>query len=97
MHLARTEGRLVLAGACLLLQDPAGETTLLAWPSPGTTWNAITETLTVDGTELRVGDGLVLGGGEFLSPVDPSEWVVPPTPQCWSEKRWLVEAILGVR
>lgn len=95
VHTAGIAGELVRDGRCLLLRTPDGVNHLLAWPHPGTTWNPSERSVTVDAVEFHLGEAITVGGGEFKSPLDGAEWVVPPWRECWRERRWLVEFIPG--
>jgi hypothetical protein len=93
VDLAAIRGQLVLDGRCLMLRTSDGANHLLAWPYPGTAWNAFDASVTIDGMRLRPGETITVGGGEYDSPRRTDKWVVPPPRGCWREKRWLVEGI----
>lgn len=80
-------GRLVHQHGCLELHWE-GTQRMLAWPSPATEVRG--DTIVLYGREIHVGDYLVVGGVEVMSPADPDDWVSPPSPGCWRERRVLV-------
>ena len=78
----------------MVLRD--GETWNLAWPSPGTVWDAATGKITVNGVGALVGESVSLGGGEMdVSPetLDRFLWVVRPESDCTTRPYWFVYRI----
>jgi hypothetical protein len=62
---ALIQGELEVRGRCLLLVT-AEDTVGVAWPMPGTRWDASTATIEVRGTTARVGERVELGGSGVL-------------------------------
>lgn len=80
---ANTQGRLVIRQDCLVLENPNGIMTV-AWPSPGTEWDPAQGVVTLDGVSARLGDEVVLRGGETQIPGEPGsyDWVSEPSAGC---------------
>ena len=77
-------GELQLRGECLVLRTEGyDEPHLILWPE-GTTWDGLTRTVVSDAARLRVGDTIILSGGERsgLASDDNPNWVVPPSQEC---------------
>lgn len=90
---ARTVGTLALVGRCLVV-EAAGQTGLLvAWPSPGTTWDQPTRTIEVHGTRASVGDLVALGGGEYPLAVTDPRWVEAPAAGCGGTTVWVAHSL----
>jgi hypothetical protein len=90
--LARAEGQLAYdREGCLVLDNGDVEQMLLAWPTQAI-WDPHSHAITMDGTTAAVGDKVILGGGEGLSP-PREDWPVPPQPACWKERRWVVHGL----
>jgi hypothetical protein len=88
------EGELRLEGDCLVLGASPGSI-LLVWPTPGTQWNATTETVTLDGIAAQVGDHVILG--DYLEGQWPENdwdgWVNKPSKECRYPMAMLVRAM----
>jgi hypothetical protein len=82
--LGRMEGRLVLDGPCLIVQ---GKPVLLAWPSPGTKWDATSLTVTIYGVSARVGERVSVFGGMGNY---GGNWLNPPPRECRQGDVWRV-------
>src|SRR6266545_6743630 len=54
------EGELRLEGSCLVLAASPGSI-LLIWPTPGTHWDPMAHTVTLDDITARIGDRVVVG------------------------------------
>jgi hypothetical protein len=81
---AAIAGRLNVQDDCVVIR--AGSSTfVVVWPSPGTSWDASNAVVSLDGVAARVGENVVLDGGEYpFPPLDPRtvRWVSPPTEGC---------------
>jgi hypothetical protein len=74
--LAGLQGELRVIDHCLVVGE-----TYVAWPSPGTTWLPASQSLSVDGHAMTVGDHIQLAGGEITAGA-AFEWVVKPERHC---------------
>lgn len=68
------EGELKLEGRCLVLAASPGSI-LLIWPTPGTLWDPIAGTVTLDDTTAHIGDQVMLADY-----IEESQW--------WTENDW---------
>jgi hypothetical protein len=92
-HLGEIRGVSGIRNDCMSIRTESGSWVLVAFPDPGTVWDPATATLRVDGQHFRIGDEVRFGGGEFASPADAGEWVIPPPPECQQQRRWLIESV----
>ena len=92
-RLAQAPGRLSTEGNCLTLTDPDGETSLLIWPSPATTWDPTTGTVSLKGVSASIGDEVSLAGSRVTSPAGDSDYVSAPTAECARDHAFLVTGI----
>jgi hypothetical protein len=94
---ARHTGRLEARGPCLVIVDPLDQLHTVVWPSPGTEWNAVTSTISVNGVEAQIGATVTLTGGEGnVSPEElvESDWVTPPLAECVENPLWFADWML---
>jgi len=92
--LAQITGTLTVRGPCLVLVKRAGETTNLAWPSPGTAWDPEVQTITVDGVQVSTGQEVTLIGGEVHGLADDGiDWLTTPLDECATGNLWAVHII----
>jgi hypothetical protein len=96
-RLAATEGVLVVEGPCVALESPNGESSMLIWPVPATTWDEAGQTIRVRSAEARLGDWVQLTGSFVTPPTDPAQYGTPPNPACIRELAFLVTAIDSAR
>jgi hypothetical protein len=91
-------GTLTIEGNCLYVdwedpndQDDVRDSRMLpAFPANFTRWDEETQTIELDGTALRAGTEVVLGGGGLGSDPDDRDWVVPPDPDCDASEIFMV-------
>jgi hypothetical protein len=92
-ELAQATGRLEIHGRCLLIVDSEEDAWTVAWPTPGTLWNANTGTISLRGVQARVGDTVTLGGGEPHLTSVGAGWVTPPAPECIRVPVWYASSM----
>ncbi len=85
-------GELVVRGDCLFLDT--GDTLLgLAWPSPGTEWQASSGGVSLSGEVAAPGSQIKLGGGQVSLTDEVSlslEWTGTPDQSCLTDPMWFV-------
>lgn len=91
-------GRLQSHGRCLVVvEEVSGIKYDVVWPSPGTEWNAETQTVTVDGVSASVGDRVTISGGETADTGDEGlAFLDAPPAECISDSQWRVARIEDV-
>jgi hypothetical protein len=92
-HIGEIRGVLGIRNDCVSIRTERGAWVLVAFPDPGTVWIPATATLRVHGQQFRIVYEVRFGGGEFASPADTGEWVIPPLPECQQQKHWLIESV----
>jgi hypothetical protein len=94
---ARLNGILALENGCVVIRSEESAWAVV-WPSPGTTWEPAQLAVAVDGVTARVGDEVVLNGGETTIPGDPGvyDWVSRPTPSCIRQPNAWVASSMSV-
>ena len=90
-------GQLAVQDGCLVIRS-ASSSLVVVWPSPGTTWDPVGGVVSLDGVSARVGQEVVLSGGEYRFPGDPGTvaWVSRPTDACLSIGGWWVASSMSV-
>ncbi len=83
---AATQGVLEREGNCLYIGE--SPRLLIAFASSGTSWDAATETVTIPGGTLRVGDTILLAGSQAAAET-PVQWRRPPDSTCDQANVWL--------
>jgi len=86
-------GRLEARGPCLVIVA-ADQVHTVVWPSPGTEWDPLTGTISVNGISARLGATVSLTGGEAHVPPDAivdGDWVMPPAAECLDNPIWYAE------
>ena len=86
---ARLSGRLSLQDNCVYVVNERGQRWLPLFRSPGTDWNAASQTLSIGSRSFRSGDDIQLSGGSLGAVTDTSRWINRP-PGCDLSSVWLV-------
>jgi hypothetical protein len=88
-------GRLGIDGRCLTVTEPNGERYNVVWPSPGTEWDAETQTVSVGAETATVGDEVTLigGPGSWAGAEGVPNWVSIASVECISDEQWLVSSL----
>jgi len=82
-------GQLIISDQCVMIQDDYYQRNItVVWPISQTSWNADTNTITFNGTELQSGISLILG---VLGDDEPSDLAVPPHSSCPSRTAFVIE------
>jgi hypothetical protein len=88
------EGELRLEGSCLVLAASPGSI-LLIWPTPGTQWDPMARTVTLDDITARIGDRVELA--DYLAGQRPEDdwdgWVNKPLAECQYPMAMLVKGM----
>ncbi len=84
---AQHSGRLEIHGQCLVIVADESVHTV-AWPQPGTVWDAAAGTITLSGVTARIGASVTLGGGEAHVVDLSGDWITPPAPECLTVPVW---------
>jgi len=96
-RLANLTGRLEARGPCLVIVDGTGAVRTVAWPTPGTEWNVLTQSVELNGVAAPVGATVTLTGGEILKPREVTDdlaaWPRPPLPDCLNNPIWLASQL----
>jgi hypothetical protein len=91
--LAQATGRLEIHGRCLVIVDTNNNLYTVAWPTPGTLWDPNTGTISLRGVRGRVGQTVMLVGGEAHLTTVGTGWVTPPAPECIRVPVWYASSM----